>query len=92
MLGRGLLQNPFLAEHLQGMDSGDQRLRFSKYYQKWTQELLDTVNEKSTLAKLKELWHYYAVFFNISKEQLQQLLRINDWDQFFETTLQIVTA
>ena len=87
MLGRGILQNPFLAEQLKGMDSGDQRLRFSKYYQKWTQEMLDTVKEKSTLAKLKELWHYYACFFHLSQNDLQKLLRINEFDAFYEETL-----
>lgn len=92
MLGRGLLQNPFLAEQLKGMDSGDQRQRFSKYYQKWTQEMLDAVKEKSTLAKLKELWHYYAVFFKIAPAQLQMLLRINDFDDFYDQTLKIVTT
>lgn len=90
MLGRGLLQNPFLAEQLKGMDSGDQRQRFSKYYQKWTQEMLDAVKEKSTLAKLKELWHYYAVFYQISISELQQLLRINDFDVFYDRTLKII--
>ena len=90
MLGRGLLQNPFLAEQLKGMGSGDQRQRFSKYYQKWTQEMLDAVKEKSTLAKLKELWHYYAVFYQISISELQQLLRINDFDVFYDRTLKII--
>lgn len=90
MLGRGLLQNPFLAEQLKGMDSGDQRQRFSKYYQKCTQEMLDAVKEKSTLAKLKELWHYYAVFYQIPTTELQQLLRINDFDVFYERTLEIM--
>jgi len=90
MLGRGLLQNPFLAEQLKGMASGDQRQRFSKYYQKWTQEMLDAVKEKSTLAKLKELWHYYACLFHLPSDELQQLLRINDFDVFYDRTLTVL--
>ena len=92
MLGRGLLQNPFLAEELKGCFSGDARQRFSKYYQLWTQELLESLKEKSTLAKLKELWHYYAVFYHVSQPQLQQLLRINDFSTFYEKSLAIVCA
>ena len=92
MLGRGLLRNPFLAEELKGCFSGDAKQRFSKYYQLWTQELLDSVKERSTMAKLKELWHYYACFFKLSPEQLQQLLRINDWEQFFDRSLQFVRS
>lgn len=90
MLGRGLLQNPFLAEQLKGMNSGDQRQRFSKYYQKWTQEMLDAVKEKSTLAKLKELWHYYAYFSQLPSDELQQLLRINDFEVFYNRTLDML--
>lgn len=90
MLGRGLLQNPFLAEQLKGEDTGDRRQRFSKYYQKWTQEMLDAVKEKSTLAKLKELWHYYACLFQLPSDELQQLLRINDFDAFYNRTLEIL--
>ena len=90
MLGRGLLQNPFLAEQLKGEDTGDWRQRFSKYYQKWTQEMLDAVKEKSTLAKLKELWHYYACLFQLPSDELQQLLRINDFDAFYDRTLDIL--
>lgn len=90
MLGRGLLQNPFLAEQLKGEDTGDRRQRFSKYYQKWTQEMLDAVKEKSTLAKLKELWHYYACLFQLPSDELQQLLRINDFDAFYDRTLEIL--
>lgn len=92
MLGRGLLQNPFLAEQLKGLDTGNQRQRFSKYYQLWTREMLDAVKEKSTLAKLKELWHYYAVFFQIDPPQLQQLLRINDFEAFYDQTLSIISV
>lgn len=90
MLGRGLLQNPFLAEQLKGEDTGNRRQRFSKYYQKWTQEMLDAVKEKSTLAKLKELWHYYACLFQLPSDALQQLLRINDFDAFYDRTLDIL--
>ena len=90
MLGRGLLQNPFLAEQLKGEDTGDRRQRFSKYYQKWAQEMLDAVKEKSTLAKLKELWHYYACLFQLPSDALQQLLRINDFDAFYDRTLDIL--
>lgn len=90
MLGRGLLQNLFLAEQLKGEDTGDWRQRFSKYYQKWTQEMLDAVKEKSTLAKLKELWHYYACLFQLPSDALQQLLRINDFDAFYDRTLDIL--
>lgn len=90
MLGRGILQNPFLAEELKGMDTGDCRQRFLKYYQLWTSEMLDAVKEKSTLAKLKELWHYYAFHLRLPSDTLRQLLRINDFDEFYDQTLALL--
>ncbi len=90
MLGRGLLQNPFLAEEIKGMGTGDRQRRFLRYYQLWTREMLDTVKERSTLAKLKELWHYYARLFQLPPEELRRLLRVNDFEVFLEQTLEIV--
>lgn len=90
MFGRGLLRDPFLAERIKGLPVGDIRARFLKYYQLWTDEMLAMVKEKSTLAKLKELWHYYAHLFHVSPERLQQLLRVNDFDTFFGQSLELM--
>jgi len=90
MLGRGLLQNPFLAEELKGLDTNNRQQRFLKYYQLYTQELLGSIKEKSTLAKLKELWHYYAVLFKMTPDDLRKLLRINDFESFYNNTLTLI--
>ncbi|MBR4135647.1 MAG: tRNA-dihydrouridine synthase family protein [Bacteroidales bacterium] len=92
MLGRPLLCNPFLAEEMKGMDSGDKKERFLRYYQRYADELLETKKEKSTLFILKELWHYYASFAGIDASELKTLLRINDFNPFFELSLQYLTA
>ena len=82
MLGRGLLQNPFLAEEIKGLDVGDKRRRFWEFHQDFVDNLLPIRGESGTLANLKELWHYYAVFTGLSEEKLQQLLRICDLREF----------
>lgn len=90
MLGRGLLRDPFLAEEIKGMPTGDRQRRFLRYYQLSADESLLRVKERSTLAHLKELWHYYAALVGLTPEQLQQLLRINDFARFYEKSLQIL--
>ena len=90
MLGRGILRNPFLAEEIRGMDTGDRKGRFLKYYQHFAAELLPMRHERGTLHNFKELWHYWRHLAGINDEQLKQLLRIDDWGTFFDTSLQML--
>lgn len=90
MLGRGILADPFLAEEIRGMDTGDRKGRFLKYYQHFAAELLPMRHERGTLHNFKELWHYWRHLAGINDEQLKQLLRIDDWETFFDTSLQML--
>lgn len=90
MLGRGILRNPFLAEEIRGMDTGDRKSRFLKYYQHFAAELLPMRHERGTLHNFKELWHYWKHFAELSDERLKHLLRIDDWGTFFEASLQML--
>ncbi|MBO4481889.1 MAG: tRNA-dihydrouridine synthase family protein [Bacteroidales bacterium] len=76
MLGRGLLQNPFLAEQIKSSEEIVDKQRFSAFYV----DLLDSwhasgLTDKGILNSLKELWHYFAAFCQLPDTQLQQLLR-----------------
>ena len=82
MLGRGLLQNPFLAEEIKGQYTGNKKERFNAFYNDLVENLLLIRGESGTLANLKELWHYYAVFTGLSEEKLHQLLRICNLREF----------
>lgn len=90
MLGRGILADPFLAEEIRGMDTGDRKGRFLKYYQHFAAELLPMRHERGTLHNFKELWRYWRHLAGINDEQLKQLLRIDDWGTFFDTSLQML--
>ena len=82
MLGRGLLRNPFLAEEIKNQVVINKKERFLAFYQDFIEDLLPVRGESGTLANLKELWHYFAVFTHTSDEDLQQLLRICDFREF----------
>jgi tRNA-dihydrouridine synthase len=98
MLGRGILQNPFLAEELiHFAESGKQKTerknetlffensissRFINFYNDYSQILVSLKNEKIALASLKELWHYFAAFRQLTPLELHNLLIINDYQKF----------
>lgn len=88
MLGRGLLKNPFLAEEIKGIPTDDKRLRFVKYYQLWANELFSYRKEHGTLYNLKELWHYYRYLVGLEDDELKQLLRIDNLEDFMSASLQ----
>lgn len=92
MLGRSILRNPFLAEEITASENTDfqfdtdTKRRFSEYYDDLTASLLSSKSEYRTLSNLKELWHYFAHFFQLSPNDLQSLLRIVDFQEFMNAT------
>jgi len=83
MLGRGILQNPFLAEQIVetwcAASLHDHKSRFINFYNEYSELLLTLKNEKIALGALKELWHYFAVFWNLETYGLRKLLQINSY-------------
>ncbi|MEG2071364.1 MAG: tRNA-dihydrouridine synthase family protein [Bacteroidales bacterium] len=93
MLGRGILKNPFLAEQMindKAADLASYRKRFINFYHDLVLALLETRNEKGVLANLKELWHYFAFFFQVEETTLLNLFRINELNDFQQTVEMIM--
>ena len=85
MLGRGMLRNIFLAEELTAghpLAEDEKRERFAAFYDDFAQTMVSARGEHGTLSLLKEWWHYFAVFFQLSEEELRGLLRINEYAEF----------
>jgi tRNA-dihydrouridine synthase len=97
MLGRGMLQNPFLAEEINFAERKKEKgesnkeplflksnlsSRFIDFYNEYSEILLTLTNEKITLSSLKELWHYFAVFWKLDLLELRKLLQTNDYKEF----------
>jgi len=103
LLGRGLLQNPFLAEEIHIAENKNQKTedkpkplfikgtlsRFVDFHNDYAELLATLKGEKSALSSFKELWHYFAVFWKLDTPELQQLLRINDYQTFMKTIQQL---
>lgn len=96
MLGRGLLSNPFLAEivlaaeKLMPVPSRESlRRRFTDFYKDLITSMLNAYGERRVLANMKELWHYFSRFLNMSQDELQELLRVVDFSEFMSKTIAI---
>ena len=89
MLGRGALQNPFLAEQIQNniveinnLTHHTEQQRFMNYHNEYSKILQTQFGEKIALSSLKEMWHYFAVFWKLNTEELKALLHINEYSLF----------
>ena len=91
MLGRGILRNIFLAEELSNASCvntidksllhNDLQERFLHFYKDLETMMFATRGEHA-LAPLKELWHYFRFFWNVSDDNLQILMRKTAWNEF----------
>lgn len=93
MLGRGALRNIFLAEELMlghPLPETEKRERFADFYRDFVGTMVAARGERGSLSLLKELWHYFATFFKMSEEDLQKLLRITEFEEFYTQTNTII--
>lgn len=93
MLGRGILRNPFLAEELRAgtpLPEEMRRQRFSDFYSDYVDMLRQVRGEQGSLSVLKELWHYFALFFCLTEPELHSLLRLTDYSEFCGRAAEIV--
>lgn len=89
MLGRGILRNPFLAEEIKSDHPiENQRIRFKNFYQDLLSEWHNGgLTDLGILNSLKELWHYFAVYCQLTPEQMTGLMRMDDLKEFENRTL-----
>jgi len=98
MLGRGILQNPFLAEQIVAMsekpteDASPYSQRLINFYGDLIETLREHRNEKGALANLKELWHYLSVAFQLDEEEQKRIFRINELNHFIQETAHILNT
>ena len=93
MIGRGALRDPFLVEELKTdipIPFEIKKERFKSYYFDLQNSLFHLKSEQSALPKLKELWKYFAHFLNLTDQELLDLLRINDIQEFKRFTEQFI--
>lgn len=86
MLGRGLLSNPFLAEELKGLPSGDRKERKQRLYD-FHQELQESYRSTLSgpghlLGKMKQLWLYLHHSFPEKPKLIKKIKKAKTESQF----------
>ncbi len=98
LLGRGVIQNPFLADQLNAnnvtvaADEPPYHKRFILFYKDIVDTFLNHKNDKGALANLKELWHYFSIAFQLPNEEKKNLFRINELSTFLDKSEKIITT
>lgn len=96
MIGRGALQNPFLAEEIKGYPRQSVERRkirlhnfhedlFSKYQQRLS-------GPSHLLGRLKQLWRYLIVSFPGQEKYLKKILKSNNPEQYKKAVEQLFQA
>ena len=67
----------------------DEIVRFNEFYEDLKQTLEAYRGANGSLSVLKELWHYFACFFQLTEEQLHSLLVIREPEKFDEAVREI---
>lgn len=69
----------------------NEMVRFNEFYEDLKQTLTAYRSTNGTLPVLKELWHYFAHFFQLTEEQLHSLLIIRDPEKFDEAVKKLLS-
>ena len=89
MLGRGAVADPFLAEKIKNIDTGtreEQKERFKAFHA----EVFDGYRHKlcggaHLLHKMKELWTYWAMSFEDSRDVSKKILKVKSVPAYQDT-------
>lgn len=74
--------NKFCEDKEKARAGKDEVIRFNEFYEDLKQTLEAYRGTNGCLSVLKELWHYFAYFFQLTDEQLHSLLVIQTPDAF----------
>lgn len=95
MPGRGMLRNPFLLYDIQHnipMPAAQKHALFARFYADLWQTYASYYRPEVMLNRMKELWKYFSVWYNLSPAELSALLRITGYNRFYDATFRIVQA
>lgn len=89
MLGRGVIANPFLAEEIKGMATGDKKRRLHAYATAIYEERLHHAGgSPKVLGRMKELWSYLMQSFDDPQgiwRKIKKLNALKEYENAVET-------
>lgn len=86
MIGRGLVSNPFLAEHIKGEDitKEDKMGRFKSFHDEHVDNYLSSYSGPSHLLnKMRAFWEYFALSFTNSHKVYKRIKKANSIEKYY---------
>ena len=85
MLGRGILTNPFLAEEIRGIDTGDRRSRLQAFVRElYNDRLQHAGGSPKVIGRMKELWSYLMNSFAEPQQVWRKIKKLNGLEEYEE--------
>lgn len=83
MLGRGLLSNPFLAEEIRGIDTGNRRSRLQAFVgELYNARLQQAGGSPKVIGRMKELWSYLMNSFAEPQHVWRKIKKLNALNEY----------
>ncbi len=90
MLGRGILANPFLAEEIRGIDTGNRRERLYAFVRElYNTRLQQAGGSPKVIGRMKELWSYLMNSFSEPQNVWRKIKKTNRLEIYEEAVREI---
>lgn len=90
MLGRGILSNPFLAEEIRGMDTGNRRTRLQAFVSElYNDRLQHAGGNPKVIGRMKELWSYLMNSFAEPQQVWRKIKKLNGLEEYEDAVRKI---
>jgi len=90
MLGRGILANPFLAEEICGIDTGDRRQRLYDFVRElYNARLQQAGGSPKVIGRMKELWSYLMHSFAEPQQVWRRIKKLNGLEEYEDAVRRI---
>ncbi|MEA3504761.1 MAG: tRNA-dihydrouridine synthase family protein [Bacteroidota bacterium] len=92
MLGRGILQNPWLPQQIKNAKNNYSEEVFRTFHIDLMESISDLKRDKDIFPqRMKEYWWYFAKSFDSSEKIFNQIKKINSKEEYYTTTENILT-
>ena len=90
MLGRGIIQNPGLAEEIKGNGRADKKT-LRKFHDQIYQDYQELhMGDRNVLFKMKEIWHYMGSLFPGCQKPLKKIKKAERLDRYEEAVNELL--
>ena len=91
MIGRGLLQNPFLAKEINGSIITNKKDILENFYTELYLEYEKKLEKSHILIRMQKYWEYFSYVFKDQKQVYKKIKKINSLKKYNKRVKEIFT-